>query len=104
MEFKVGQAIKIIQMNGESDYDGRSGIIKHIDDIGQLHGTWGGLAANPEVDNVLLVEHFVCSICGKEVIGFSNNAYPINNGRCCNKCNDYVIFERIKRVYNKKGN
>ena len=47
---KVGDVIKIIEMEGEPDYSGREGIITCIDDIGQLHGTWGGLGVIPEVD------------------------------------------------------
>ena len=31
-------------------YNGRSGVVEHIDSIGQLHGTWGGLAIIPETD------------------------------------------------------
>ena len=34
----------------------------------------------------------VCSICQKPFTGFGNNAYPINNGRCCNWCNDTVVI------------
>jgi hypothetical protein len=48
---KVGQKIKIIDMEGEPHYSGREGVIKHIDDMGQLHGTWGGLAVVPETDS-----------------------------------------------------
>lgn len=47
---KVGDVIKIIEMEGEPEYSGREGIITCIDDIGQLHGTWGGLGVIPEVD------------------------------------------------------
>lgn len=36
-----------------------------------------------------------CSICGCEINGFGNNPYPINNGRCCDACNDKVIEMRI---------
>ena len=32
-------------------YNGRSGVVEHIDSIGQLHGTWGGLAVIPGVDD-----------------------------------------------------
>ena len=32
------------------EYNGREGVIELIDSIGQLHGTWGGLAVNPQVD------------------------------------------------------
>lgn len=41
---KVGDKIRILRMAGEPQYSGRVGVITHIDDIGQLHGTWGGLA------------------------------------------------------------
>ena len=37
-------------------YNGRSGVVEHIDSIGQLHGTWGGLALIPEVDDFEIVE------------------------------------------------
>ena len=48
--YKVGDTIRIIEMKGEPNYTGKTGIIKHIDDMGQLHGTWGGLAIIPEED------------------------------------------------------
>ncbi len=40
----LGKKIKIINMKGEPQYTGKIGIVKKIDDIGQLHGTWGGCA------------------------------------------------------------
>ena len=46
----LGRKIRIINMRGEPDYAGREGIIKHIDGLGQLHGTWGGLAILPDQD------------------------------------------------------
>ena len=33
-----------------SGYNGKEGTVTFIDDCGQLHGTWGGLAVNPEID------------------------------------------------------
>ena len=46
---------------------------------------------------------YTCSICRKQCVGFSNNAYPVNNGRCCNECNaDTVIPTRIARLYSQK--
>jgi hypothetical protein len=42
-------------MKGETGYDGRFGIVTCIDDAGQLHGTWGGLAVLPDVDTYMLV-------------------------------------------------
>lgn len=48
---KVGDRIRIIHMQGEDGgYDGREGVVEYIDCIGQLHGTWGGLAVIPEYD------------------------------------------------------
>ena len=41
---KVGDNIKIIEMLGEPSYKGRVGIVEFIDGVGQLHGSWGGLA------------------------------------------------------------
>ena len=37
-------------------YNGRSGVVEHIDSIGQLHGTWGGLAVIPGVDEIEVKE------------------------------------------------
>ena len=37
-------------MRGEPNYAGREGVIEHIDALGQLHGTWGGLAILPDQD------------------------------------------------------
>ena len=47
---KVGDKIKIIFMDGEPEYLGKVGIVEYIDDIGQIHGTWGGCALIPGVD------------------------------------------------------
>ena len=47
---KIGDSIKVIKMEGEPDYSNRVGIVTAIDGIGQLHGTWGGLAIIPEKD------------------------------------------------------
>ena len=57
--FKVGGKIRIIQMKGEPSYENRVGIIQHIDDQNQLHGTWGGLAVIPEADKVEVIQNEV---------------------------------------------
>ena len=54
---KVGQKIKIIWMDGEPQYCGKEGTITFIDDIGQLHGTWGGCALIPGVDSYEIVDN-----------------------------------------------
>lgn len=40
----------------------------------------------------------ICSICQKEFKEFGNNAQPINDGRCCDKCNGLVIIARLNIV------
>ena len=37
-------------MVGEPQYNGREGYATYIDDMGQIHGTWGGLALQPNRD------------------------------------------------------
>lgn len=53
----VGDKIRIIHLKGEDTrYDGREGVVTHIDDIGDLWGTWGGLAIIPEEDEFEVLE------------------------------------------------
>lgn len=53
---KVGDKIRIIRMDGEPEYDGKRGKITHIDDAGQIHGTWGGCALIPGVDDYEVID------------------------------------------------
>ena len=54
---KVGDKIRINHLCGEDHrYDGREGIVKHIDAMGQLHGSWGGLAIIPDEDSYEIIE------------------------------------------------
>ena len=52
---KIGDRIKIIEMKGEPQYTGRMGVVTHIDDAGQIHGTWGGCAIVPEIDTYIIL-------------------------------------------------
>ncbi len=59
MDIKLKDIIKIIRMddNGGKDFQaqmmsGKIGVVTLIDGIGQLHGTWGGLAVNTEIDQI----------------------------------------------------
>ena len=55
-EVKIGDKIKIHHMAGEDNsYDGKEGTVEHIDGIGQLHGTWGGVAVIPGVDDFEII-------------------------------------------------
>lgn len=53
---KVGDVIEIIKMVGEPSYSGKKGTVTAIDGLGQLHGSWGGLAIDPDIDKIKLVE------------------------------------------------
>ena len=37
----------------------------------------------------------LCCICGKTIVGYGHEAYPLKRGRCCNACNVQVIRKRI---------
>lgn len=56
MKIKVGDKIRIIHMEGEPQYTGKEGIVEFIDDAGQLHGSWGGLAVLPDEDEWEIIE------------------------------------------------
>lgn len=60
---KIGDTIRILHFDDAdgkdiqaAKYVGRTGTVEFIDSIGQLHGTWGGLAIIPEVDDFEIVE------------------------------------------------
>ena len=53
---KIGDTIKIIKMEGEPQYKNREGVVTHIDDAGQIHGTWGGCAVIPELDTYTILK------------------------------------------------
>ena len=55
----VGDEIGILWLHDEPravDYMFRRGTITSIDSIGQLHGTWGGLAVDPHVDAFVILD------------------------------------------------
>lgn len=58
----VGDRIRIISMDNRNGFDrqadahnGKEGVIETIDDKGQLHGTWGGLAVIPFLDEFEII-------------------------------------------------
>ena len=56
---KVGDKIRIIEIYDvfvNERYNGKEGVVEHIDDLGQLHGTWGGLAVVPECDTFVVIK------------------------------------------------
>ena len=53
---KIGDTIRIIKMKDEPQYTNKVGKVLFIDDIGQIHGTWGGCAIIPEEDEFEIIE------------------------------------------------
>lgn len=51
----VGKKVHVVIMDPYHPINA-SGVVLHVDDMGQLHGTWGGLAAIPGEDTIELVE------------------------------------------------
>ena len=37
-------------------------------------------------------DQFKCSICHRPTEGHGNNAWPVNKGKCCNRCNTTVVI------------
>ena len=56
-KINIGDAIKIISMKDEPQYTNREGVVTHIDDAGQIHGTWGGCALIPGIDTYVIIEN-----------------------------------------------
>lgn len=60
---KVGDTIKILWVDDcgydivVDSYIGREGVVQFIDSIGQLHGTWGGLAIIPGTDKFKVINN-----------------------------------------------
>ena len=52
----LGKKIRIIEMKNEPQYVNKEGIVERVDDIGQLHGTWGGCALIPEIDTFEVIQ------------------------------------------------
>ena len=51
-----------------------------------------------------------CALCEKEILPHpvsgwdsGNNADPLDEGRCCDTCNDMVVAARIRLVTGPKG-
>ena len=53
---KKGDKIRVIYMSGEPEYKNKIGVVNYIDDIGQIHGTWGCLAIIPEDDQYEIIK------------------------------------------------
>ena len=51
----VGDKVLILKMVGEDRYNGKVGIVEFIDDMGQLHGTWGFCAIIPNLDAFVIL-------------------------------------------------
>jgi hypothetical protein len=51
-----------------------------------------GVRASDQAKAARIRDLPTCSICRLPYVGFSHDAGPINNGRCCTTCNDTVVI------------
>lgn len=77
---KKGQWIRIINMEGEPQYGGKIGQVEFIDDAGQIHGTWGGLALQQRDSYELLTDEQVAEIKAEEAREASEYKPPFVEG------------------------
>ena len=40
----------------------------------------------------------ICSICFLEYRGYGHNTQPINDGQCCDECNNIVMISRLNKI------
>ena len=65
----VGRMIVINRMEGEPQYGGKIGVVQSVDDCLRLHGTWGGLAVDPALDEFMIAKEVKVEphLLGKEI-------------------------------------
>lgn len=52
----IGDKIRVNYMKDEPQMTGVEGTVRLIDDMGQIHGTWSGLAIVPDMDEYEVIE------------------------------------------------
>lgn len=52
----LGKRVRVTINDPHDPYCAREGVVKYVDDLGQLHGTWGSLAAIPYEDLIEIVD------------------------------------------------
>ena len=53
---QIGDTLRIEYMAGEPRYTGKEGVVRSIDDMGQIHGSWGGCALIPGEDSYVVIK------------------------------------------------
>lgn len=51
----VGKQVEVTILDPYRPIINKVGVVQFVDDIGQLHGTWGGLAADPTEDDIKII-------------------------------------------------
>lgn len=66
-----GDTIRITKLDDPYDntYVGKEGVVEHIDSMGQLHGTWGGLAVIPGEDRFVIIQRAIDKSVPEDEIG-----------------------------------
>ena len=98
---KVGDKIRIKAMRGEPQYNGCIGEVTFIDDIGQIHGTWGGCAIIPREDTYEVIK--VCPICNREYSERPALSRRDNKTEICPNCGMLEALEDMKKATHPHG-
>ena len=51
----LGKEVHVV-INDGIDFFSGVGVVERVDDIGQLHGTWGGLGVMPGEDQITIIK------------------------------------------------
>jgi len=105
-EIYAGRKIRINKMGVESradHYNGKEGIVTSIDDMGLLHGTWGGIGLATDEDDIEVlptgvgkVYHFHFNVGkAKYIIDFHDGTKVHNDGSAFY---DISIFSNKKKM------
>ena len=104
MKVEIGYTLRIYSMKGEPQYNNKVGIVKHIDDAGQIHGTWGGCALIPGEDKfeIVMDENKTATdkrIDTEKLTKILRNVDDCHcNGICDNRCCKCAEYASAKRA------
>ena len=104
MKVEIGYTLRIYEMKGEPQYGDKVGTVEHIDDAGQIHGTWGGCALIPGEDKFEIVMNENKTATDKRIDTEKLTKILRNvddcqcNGNCDNRCCKCAEYASAKRA------
>jgi len=95
-EYPKGTRVELVHMDDvQAPPKGTHGTVIGVDDIGSLLVSWdNGSSLNVVYGEDKVLKARTCSICGKEIYGYGNNAEPVKSGYCCDECNQKIVIPK----------